>query len=298
MIFQKPRKLPHGKELLRTEKFTLIYLGAGNLHYSFIGDKGLVYGDIDFKKNHFKIIPLLTIATLITSYLVFGTNPTSAMIEPPEVLQEEIVENDERDKLAKNADENYLKQTEAQKLAIIKSSESGKGKVKHISYHVKETDTMQSISSHFNVTPEAIREASNLKPTDKIYPGNVLSIPNRRGLLYKFKNGDTLAKVASTYKVSIDEVIEENKLEETDIFMPGQKIFLPGAIIPDPTPVWYSPVVSNIITSGFGWRSYPRYQFHEALDLKSNYEPVRAARSGKVIYSGWMGGYGNVCSRR
>ena len=70
MIFQKPRKLPHGKELLRTEKFTLIYLGAGNLHYS------------------------LTIATLITSYLVFGTNPTSAMIEPPEVLQEEIVEND------------------------------------------------------------------------------------------------------------------------------------------------------------------------------------------------------------
>ena len=220
MIFQKPRKLPHGKELLRTEKFTLIYLGAGNLHYSFIGDKGLVYGDIDFKKNHFKIIPLLTIATLITSYLVFGTNPTSAMIEPPEVLQEEIVENDERDKLAKNADENYLKQTEAQKLAIIKSSESGKGKVKHISYHVKETDTMQSISSHFNVTPEAIREASNLKPTDKIYPGNVLSIPNRRGLLYKFKNGDTLAKVASTYKVSIDEVIEENKLEETDIFMP------------------------------------------------------------------------------
>lgn len=295
MLFQKPRKLPHGKELLRTDKFTLIYLGAGNLHYSFIGEKGLVYGDIDFKRNHFKIIPLLTIATLITSYLVLGTNPTSAMIEPQEVLQEEIVENDERDKLAKNADDNYLKQTEEQKLAIIKSSDAAnKGKTKHISYHVKETDTMQSIANHFNTTPEAIREASNLKPTDKIYPGNVLSIPNRRGLLYKFKNGDTLAKVASTYKVSIDEIIEENKLDESDIFMPGQKIFLPGAIIPDPTPVWYSPVTSNIITSGFGWRSYPRYQFHEALDLKSNYEPVRAARSGKVIYSGWMGGYGNV----
>ncbi|HNB99688.1 MAG TPA: LysM peptidoglycan-binding domain-containing protein, partial [Leptospiraceae bacterium] len=294
MIFQKPRKLPHGKELLRTEKFTLIYLGSGNLHYSFIGEKGLVYGDIDLKRNHFKIIPLITLATLITSYLVFGTNPTSAMIEPnPDVLQEEIAENDERDKRAKHADENYLKQTEEQKLAVIKSSDSSK-KSKNISYHVKDTDTLQSISSHFNVTPEAIREASNLKPTDKIYPGDVLSIPNRRGLLYKFKNGDTLAKVASTYRVSVEEIIEENKLEDSDIFMPGQKIFLPGAIIPDPTPVWYSPVASNIITSGFGWRTFPRYQFHDALDLKSNYEPVRAARTGKVIYSGWMGGYGNV----
>ena len=165
MIFQRPRKLPHGKELLRTEKFTLIYLGAGNLHYSFIGEKGLVYGDIDFKRNRFKVIPLLTLATLITSYLVLGTNPTSAMIEPEEILQEEIVENDERDKLAKNADENYLKQTEQQKLAIIKSSDSV-NKAKYISYRVKETDTVQSIASDFNVTPEAIREASNLKSGD------------------------------------------------------------------------------------------------------------------------------------
>ena len=179
MIFQRPRKLPHGKELLRTEKFTLIYLGAGNLHYSFIGEKGLVYGDIDFKRNRFKVIPLLTLATLITSYLVLGTNPTSAMIEPEEILQEEIVENDERDKLAKNADENYLKQTEQQKLAIIKSSDSV-NKAKYISYRVKETDTVQSIASDFNVTPEAIREASNLKSGDKIFPGNMLSIPNRR----------------------------------------------------------------------------------------------------------------------
>ena len=75
----------------------------------------MVYGDIDFKRNRFKVIPLLTLATLITSYLVLGTNPTSAMIEPEEILQEEIVENDERDKLAKNADENYLKQRKAKK---------------------------------------------------------------------------------------------------------------------------------------------------------------------------------------
>lgn len=289
MIFQKPRKLPHGKEILRTERFTLIYLGSGNLHYSYVSKKGLVYGDVDLKKNQFKIIPLFTIATLLTSYLVFGSNPTPAMMQV-EVLNEEIEENDAKDILAKHADENYLKQTEQQKLAILKE----KQKVKNITFKVGDDDTLASIANRFNVTPESIREASGLKPDDKIIPGLVLNIPNRRGLLYKFKNGDTLAKVASLYKVSIDEVLEENKLEDGDVFLPGQKIFLPGAIIPDPVPVWYPPVASNVVTSGFGWRSYPRYQYHDALDIKAYYEPVRAARSGKVFYSGWMGGYGNV----
>ena len=32
--------------------------------------------------------------------------------------------------------------------------------------------------------------------------------------------------------------------------------------------------------------------FHEGLDLKSYYAPVKASKSGKVIYSGWLGGYG------
>ena len=31
-----------------------------------------------------------------------------------------------------------------------------------------------------------------------------------------------------------------------------------------------------------------------AIDLRANYEPVYSARKGRVIYSGWMGGYGNV----
>ncbi|EMY24859.1 hypothetical protein LEP1GSC115_1058 [Leptospira interrogans serovar Australis str. 200703203] len=36
MIFKKPRQLTAGKEILRTESFTLIYLGAFHFHYSFI----------------------------------------------------------------------------------------------------------------------------------------------------------------------------------------------------------------------------------------------------------------------
>ncbi len=296
-MFGKNKDQQSGKILLRTNKFVLIYLGKGNFHYSYKSDKNLVYGDIDFSKKQFKIIPLISISFLTTLFFVFSTNPTTAEIEKEELSYNQdatnLTDEDVRDKLAKSGDEDFLKQTEEQKLKILTSSEPQK-KIKNISYRVKDNDTLDSISESFHVPKEEILEASNLKTTDPFISGILLSIPKKRGLYYKFKNGDTLAKVATTYKVSLDDILDENHIDEADIFLLGQRIFLPGAVIPDPVPTWYLPVASKIITSGFGWRSYPRYQFHDALDLKANYEPVKAARSGRVIYSGWMGGYGNV----
>ena len=56
--------------------------------------------------------------------------------------------------------------------------------------------------------------------------------------------------------------------------------------------------VSGPITSPFGWRIHPilRYRkFHTGLDFGVGYgTPIRASDSGTVIYSTWMGGYGNV----
>jgi LysM repeat protein len=295
--FQQKNNPGFGKQIFKTKRFLLIYLGSGNFHYSYAGDKGLTYGDIDFTKTQFKLIPLLSVSILLTMFFIMGTNPTSAILNKEELSytthNNNLTEDDVLDKLAKTADENYLKDTEEQKLKILSANEKSK-KPKNISYRVKDNDTLESISESFHVNREEILEASNLKITDPIVSGILLSIPKKRGLYYKFKNGDTLAKVATTYKVPVDDVFEENHLEEGDIFLPGQRIFLPGAVIPDPIPIWYSPVNAGIITSGFGWRSYPRYQYHDALDLKSNYEPIKAARSGRVIYSGWMGGYGNV----
>jgi murein DD-endopeptidase MepM/ murein hydrolase activator NlpD len=49
-----------------------------------------------------------------------------------------------------------------------------------------------------------------------------------------------------------------------------------------------------VVTSGYGWRNWPRAAFHKGVDLKAFYVPVRAAKSGIVTYSGWLGGYGNA----
>lgn len=52
------------------------------------------------------------------------------------------------------------------------------------------------------------------------------------------------------------------------------------------------------INSPFGWRTHPvtrRRDFHTGIDIKANRnDPIRAAGTGRVVYSGWMGGYGKV----
>ena len=52
------------------------------------------------------------------------------------------------------------------------------------------------------------------------------------------------------------------------------------------------------ITSPFGWRIHPIFKskiFHNGIDIGAPYgAPIKASNAGKVIYSGWYGGYGRV----
>ncbi len=56
--------------------------------------------------------------------------------------------------------------------------------------------------------------------------------------------------------------------------------------------------ISGKITSPFGWRTHPIFNsrtFHSGVDIGGpNYGNIMASNAGKVIYSGWYGGYGKV----
>jgi len=56
--------------------------------------------------------------------------------------------------------------------------------------------------------------------------------------------------------------------------------------------------ISGRITSPFGWRTHPIFNsrtFHSGIDIGGQYNGnVRASNAGKVIYTGWYGGYGKV----
>ena len=52
------------------------------------------------------------------------------------------------------------------------------------------------------------------------------------------------------------------------------------------------------ISSPFGWRTHPIFKsrsFHSGIDIAGpNMGSIKASNSGKVIYTGWYGGYGKV----
>lgn len=60
----------------------------------------------------------------------------------------------------------------------------------------------------------------------------------------------------------------------------------------------FSKPIRGIITSPFGWRTHPLFgsrSFHTGVDIATSYgTPVHAANSGRVVYTGWYGGYGKV----
>jgi murein DD-endopeptidase MepM/ murein hydrolase activator NlpD len=64
----------------------------------------------------------------------------------------------------------------------------------------------------------------------------------------------------------------------------------PGDVTPSASGfIW---PVNGPVTSPFGWRWG---RMHEGIDIGVGYgTPIRAAASGRVVYAGWMSGYGNL----
>ncbi|PJZ86562.1 peptidase M23 [Leptospira harrisiae] len=290
--------------MLRWGNVNVIQVSPGKYFYNLQSQSSVLHGTIDLNRKRYRILPLLASSFILAFFLSIivdkQTYEESLMEKEFLSMSTEVEENDIKDKEAKLADAKYLQETEDKKMAILRSAdldalaENKNKKLKVTQYKVKKNETLSDIARRFKVSAESIAGSSGIHPEVSILPGQILNIPNKQGLVYKLKKGDTLAKVADYYKVKIDDIYSENQLEDYDLFKSGQKVFLPGAVIPETGPVWRIPVVSKVITSGWGTRSYPQYKFHMALDLRANYESVYAARKGKVTYSGWMGGYGNA----
>ncbi|MCS6907366.1 MAG: M23 family metallopeptidase [Anaerolineales bacterium] len=203
---------------------------------------------------------------------------------------------------------------------------------KVITYTVKSGDTLFTIAEKFNLKPATLLWGNYEVLQDNphfLKPGQVLNILPVDGTYYQWQEGDTIEKVAQFFKTEPQKIIEfsGNNIDLTKIgepnsgIEPGTWIVVPGGkrAIKDwgPPPITRkNPASARYYGSGscgevyegavgtgsFVWptteRTISGYHYdpvvHPAIDIAGQIgNPVFAADTGVVVYSGWSDfGYG------
>lgn len=169
--------------------------------------------------------------------------------------------------------------------------------LKIVTHTVQAGQTLSEIARIYGVSMDTICGSNKLESYDLLQVGQVLKIPNKDGVLVSVQQGQTLPALAVKYNIPLQRIIEENNIVNPDFINVGQYVFIPDAKPLDIFKGFLWPVKSNYVTSGYGWRKDPFYgesQFHQGIDVRANYEWVRASKYGRVSYAGWLGGYGKV----
>ncbi|MDX1650223.1 MAG: LysM peptidoglycan-binding domain-containing M23 family metallopeptidase [Myxococcota bacterium] len=130
------------------------------------------------------------------------------------------------------------------------------------------------------------------------------------GVVHVVRPGETVWRIANHYGVSVSEVVDANRIRDVRDVPTGTRLWIPGGRpgsgVPlrepragaGPPPAAGAPTLRfdwplrGRVTSGFGPRGRRR---HDGIDIAApRGTPIRAAESGRVIYAGRLGSYGNV----
>lgn len=180
-------------------------------------------------------------------------------------------------------------------------------------YVVKDGDSLWTIANKFDLDLDTIIGSNRISNINHLKLGTVLRIPNQDGIFIKVAKNDTVAKLADKHGSYKQAVYVANMMSDETQLKIGSEIFLPGAKVAAViasagrtsarTTVTTSsrkfrwPVMGKI-SSVFGWRRSPfgrRRVFHSGLDIRApRGRGIVAAGDGRVVHSGWMGGYGRT----
>jgi murein DD-endopeptidase MepM/ murein hydrolase activator NlpD len=179
-----------------------------------------------------------------------------------------------------------------------------------IEYIIKANDTVEAIASTYGLKETTITVSNGITKDSVLKESEKLKFPSIDGIAYKIKSGETLWDISFLYKIDFNELVEVNKLTSPEKLKLDQIIIIPGAdSIKSPATntvkkstassapssslsrggVW--PALGTV-TSKFGQRWG---RDHDGIDIAAAIGTnVRAFMGGKVSFSGWQDGYGNL----
>jgi len=216
---------------------------------------------------------------------------------------------------------NYLNNKDVlsvgQKLEIPAMGGSGQGsnKIQTVEYTVVKGDSLWNIAQKFDVKMHEIININQLQNITQLSIGQKLNIPAtelalRQGsvtltlaeenqpkdVIHYVLKGETLWGISRKYQVNIQSITSANRISESSRLIVGQKLVIPNvrnSSISSHSFVW---PVNGLITSQFGIRTLGgRRDYHTGIDIDGRKgDSIRAVESGKVSFSGYINGYGNV----
>ena len=116
---------------------------------------------------------------------------------------------------------------------------------------VAEGENVETIGAEYNVKPETIRWANNLKDNN-VAANSTITVPTVDGVVYTTKDGDTLESIANKYQSKVDDIININDLD-SEVVPTGTKLLLPDGVLPEnERPEYVAPVTRRQTTTYTG----------------------------------------------
>lgn len=179
-------------------------------------------------------------------------------------------------------------------------------------YVVADGDTLSDIAEKFGISIATILWENKLTLRSIIRPGMELTILPVSGLSHVVALRETVASIAKRYNVEERTILDFNEIADAGSIAPGKKLIIPEGEqpvspaaprarrapvaqiprIPPPSGITPGsvrllvPAVYKRISQWFTYR-------HSGIDMAGTYgTPIKAARDGVVVQSGWGTGYG------
>ena len=181
-----------------------------------------------------------------------------------------------------------------------------------ITYTVVKGDTLWSISKRYDVKMSSIISTNNLKEISRLSIGQKLKLPitnmdiakaegydqgtAAEEIIYYVKKGESLWSISRGYNVKLESIIAANSIVDASKISTGQRLIIPNVLGARRSICNFIWPVRGRITSPFGVRKLNgRKEFHSGIDIGGSIGTnIVAAESGRVSYTGYMRGYGNV----